>query len=53
MQFKFIDTKMKEIYYNSVPLKEDNELVESRYNFWNSMNIIGIQNLSVHQVKIS
>ena len=32
MQYKQIDCKIKEIYFNAKPLKEDAEVIESRFN---------------------
>ena len=41
---KLIDCKVKEIYYNLPPIKEDTETENSREIFWVSMNMMGITN---------
>ncbi len=50
MNFKTIDTKMKEIYINTARIEtDDNEKRVS--NFWNSMNMVAITNMSMQQIK--
>lgn len=51
MQFKFIDSKMKEIYFS--PIKVESETVESDNVFWNTMNMLAYQNIAFQQVKFA
>lgn len=51
MQFKFIDSKMKEIYFS--PIKVESETVESDSVFWNTMNMLAYQNIAFQQVKFA
>ena len=53
MQSKIIDSKLKEIYYTAQPIKEEAEVLESRFNFWNTMNIVAMQNMSYQQMKMN
>ena len=53
MQFKQIDCKMKEIYFNARPLKEEAEVIEARFTFWNSLNNIAINNMAIQQIKMA
>lgn len=50
MNFKTIDTKMKEIYINTSRIEADEN--EKRVsNFWKSMNMVAITNMSMQQIK--
>ncbi len=52
MQFKEIDSKIKEIYYTPILLKEKEEDLTFQNNFWNSMNMIAFQNMkNIQQLK--
>lgn len=51
MQTKLINCKMKEIYFTPVSLKEETEVVEARCEFWNSMNLYALQNMSIVKMK--
>ncbi|MCD7780016.1 MAG: hypothetical protein LUH05_05020 [Candidatus Gastranaerophilales bacterium] len=53
MEFKEINCKMKEIYYTPAPMKEDVESLKFQYKFWNSMNIIAMQNMTVQTMKMA
>ena len=53
MQFKNINCKMKEIYFNPVIIKEDDKICEFESKFWNSMNIIGLQNMTMQSLKMA
>ncbi len=48
-----INCKMKEIYYSPTPIKERESDLKSRYEFWNSMNLYAMQNMSLLQMKMS
>lgn len=52
MEFKQINTRSKEIYFDAEPIKEDIDVLESRYEFWNMMNLIAVQNMNTHRVKM-
>ena len=51
MTHKTIDTKMKEIYINSMRIENDATETKNLNNFWNSMNIVAITNMSMQQIK--
>ena len=51
MNTKVIDCKMKEIYYTQTCIKEDKNVIDARSEFWNSMNMAGIQTMSILQLK--
>ena len=53
MQYKVIDCKIKEIYFNLKPIQEEDSLVESRFLFWNSLNNLAVQNMSIQQIKLA
>lgn len=53
MEYKQIDCKFKEIYYTAKPIKEDAEVIESRFLFWNSLNNLAIKNMAIQQVKMA
>ncbi len=53
MQYKNINCKMKEIYFNPVIIQEDEVTTEFKSNFWTSMNIMGIQNMTMQQLKMA
>lgn len=53
MDFKVIDCKIKEIYFNAKPIQEDESLVESRFLFWKSLNNLAVQNISIQQIKMA
>lgn len=53
MQYKLIDSKIKEIYFNAELISEEDEVVESRFLFWNNLNSIAIQNISIQQLKFA
>ncbi len=42
MQFKVIDTKNKEMYFNSIKIVDDKE--NNNNNFWNFVNGMAAQN---------
>ena len=51
--YKQIDCKIKEIYYNAKPIQEEVEVIESRFLFWNSLNNLAVQNFSIQQIKMA
>jgi hypothetical protein len=51
MNYKVIDCKVKEIYFNAVPIQEAEEVVESRSLVWKSLNNLAMQNYSIQQIK--
>jgi len=53
MQFKVIDSKVKEIYYISHTIEEEASVVESRDLFWASLNNLAVQNISMRQLKMA
>ncbi len=53
MDYKVIDCKIKEIYFNAKPIEEDESIVESRSLFWNSLNNLAVQNISIQQLKMA
>ena len=53
MDYKIIDCKIKEIYFNAKPIVEDEAIVESRFLFWNSLNNLAVQNISIQQIKMA
>lgn len=53
MQFKVIDSKMKEIYFNPTIVADKEETVEFNNNFWCKMNVVAYQNIAIQQVKFA
>ena len=53
MQYKQIDCKIKEIYFNARPLKEEAEVIEARFVFWNSLNNLAINNMAIQQIRMA
>lgn len=53
MQFKVIDSKMKEIYFNPTKVEDKTETVESNNLFWNRMNMLAYQNIAIQQVRFA
>lgn len=53
MDYKVIDCKIKEIYFNAKPIEEDEAIVESRSLFWNSLKNLAVQNISIQQLKMA
>ena len=53
MKYKLIDSKSKELYYNARPMVEEEELINSRFTFWNQMNNLAMQNMMVQQRKMT
>ncbi len=53
MQFKVIDSKMKEIYFNPTMVEEKTETIEFNTNFWNTMNVLAAQNVAIQQVRFA
>ncbi len=53
MQYREIDCKIKEIYFNAKPIQEDAEIVESRFLFWNSLNSLAVKNRAIQQIKMA
>ncbi|HIS88521.1 TPA: hypothetical protein IAA87_03745 [Candidatus Avigastranaerophilus faecigallinarum] len=53
MDYKVIDCKLKEIYFNAKPIEEDEAIVESRSLFWNSLKNLAVQNISIQQLKMA
>ncbi len=51
MEFKTLDNKLKEIYFNPTILNTDN-ITDKNSVFWNNMNIIASQNLAFLQMKL-
>ena len=51
MTHKTIDTKMKEMYINAMRLEDNSQETKTLNNFWNSMNIVAITNMSMQQIK--
>lgn len=47
MSAKLINCKMKEIYYSPIELKENPEESKARFTFWYSMDLVGLQNMSL------
>lgn len=52
MDFKQINARSKEIYFETETIKEDVEILESREEFWNMMNMIAMQNMNTLRVKM-
>lgn len=50
MNFKKIDCKMKEIYFNISPISVEAETEKNINNFWASMDIVGMQNLTLQKI---
>lgn len=53
MQFKVIDSKIKEIYFNPQIVSDEKEVAEFNNIFWNSMNVVAFQNIAIQQVKFA
>ena len=53
MQFKVIDSKMKEIYFNPTMVEEETETIEVNNVFWNTMNVLAAQNVAIQQVRFA
>lgn len=53
MQFKVIDSKMKEIYFSPVKIDDKEETAEFNNTFWNTMNVIAYQNMALQQVRFA
>lgn len=53
MQFKVIDSKMKEIYFNPTMVEEKTETVAFNNVFWNAMNVMAAQNVAIQQVRFA
>jgi len=51
-EYKTIDTKIREIYFEQHLLKEPQMAIESRYKFWNYLNVMAMQNMTLQQIKI-
>lgn len=51
MKYRTIDTKMKEIYINAVRIEDETPESKNLHKFWNSMNIVAMQNMSIQQIK--
>ncbi len=47
MTTKLINCKMKEIYFSPIELKENPEESKARFKFWYSMDLVGLQNMSL------
>ncbi|MCD7878706.1 MAG: hypothetical protein LUG16_02090 [Candidatus Gastranaerophilales bacterium] len=52
MEFKTIDSKMKEIYYTPQIITNE-ETEKSDFAFWNSMHIIAMQNITMQNIKMA
>ena len=52
MDYKVIDSKNKELYYNLPPMKESESILNARFEFWASMNNIAMQNMMLQQRKL-
>lgn len=53
MQFKVIDSKIKEIYFNPTIVSDESETARFNNIFWNSMNVVAYQNIAIQQVKFA
>ncbi len=53
MQFKQIDSKMKEIYFNPTMVEEKTETAAFNTVFWNAMNVMATQNVAIQQVRFA
>ena len=51
MEYRQIDCKMKEIYFESKPIQEEEDILRSRLDFWMKMNCMAIQNMSIQRIK--
>lgn len=51
-EYRKIDTRMKEIYFEAHLVKEDRRTLESRFKFWNTLNIMAINNMSIQQIRM-
>ncbi len=49
--YKTIDTKIKEIYFEAHLVKESKNILEARYKFWNCLNVMAMQNMTLQQIK--
>ena len=53
MQFKVIDSKIKEIYFNPQIVSDEKEIADFNTTFWNTMNVVAYQNIAIQQVKFA
>lgn len=53
MQYKVIDSKVKEIYFVPNIIEDDASVVESRDLFWATLNNLAVQNISMQQLKMA
>ena len=51
-QYRTIDTKIKEIYFEAHLANEAEDTVESRTKFWTCLNVMAAQNMSLQQVRV-
>ncbi len=51
MQFKFINSKYKEIYFTPAIVQEEENVLESNKVFFNNMQILAYQNMASHKLK--
>ncbi len=49
--YKTIDTKIKEIYFEPHLIEEPIDTLESRFKFWNCLNVMAMQNMTLQQIK--
>ncbi len=50
-EYKTIDAKIKEVYFEAHLVKESRDTLESRYKFWNCLNVMAMQNMTLQQIK--
>lgn len=53
MDFKLIDTKRKEMYFNIRPITDEDNIINARYVFWAKMNDLATQNIVIQNMKVS
>ena len=53
MEYRQIDCKFKEIYYNAKPIVEEDEIEESAHKFWNSLRSIAVNNMAIQQIRMA
>ena len=53
MQFKQIDSKIKEIYFTPTKVEDKTETVEFNNTFWSTMRVMANQNIAIQQVRFA
>ncbi len=49
--YKTIDAKIKEVYFEPHLVEEPIATLESRFKFWNCLNVMAMQNMTLQQLK--